>query len=759
MKETIQTAQYVRWGIRFTGIVQGVGFRPLVSIGAHDLGLTGFVYNDSEGVYIEVQGLEDDASFFIELMYYGAPRLCRITSHTVKVLPLVTGETDFVVKVSPASGPVHTFISADTAPCDDCLEEMKKGPVRRIDYPFINCTNCGPRYTLIDHMPYDRERTSMNDFPMCHDCQLEYDTLDNRRYRAEPNACSDCGPSYSMYRADGTLIGPLDVQQVQQWVTAGQIIALKGIGGYHLVCNAYDEEAVRTLRARKDRPVKPLAVMAGSLTAVDNIATYTVEEQQLLESPSRPIVLLESKQTLAPSVAPGQHTIGCMLPYAPVHNVLLPLDAVWVMTSGNRSGDPVLFEDDKAFIALQGIADYFIVHNRRIVAPLDDSVAFVAPQGTRLLRRSRGYVPEPLHSEKIGRSSLLAMGGDMKNTFAISRDHHIIAGPYGGDMGRVSTFEQLEWTIEHFRDLFDFHPEGIVVDSHPGYFSSQLGRELGERWQVPVVDVQHHHSHIASVIGEHNLTGPVLGVSMDGTGYGPDGSMWGGEWLLCERGQYKRMAHLHYAPLPGGEQAVREPWRQALWYLRQYYGDALPPVYTEWLYTLPKGWNMIDSLLASDMPQITSCGAGRLFDAVGALLGLGNHHRFDSQVAMAVEQAAHGCKGYMWEYDFDGHVLDMTRTVRILMDERANGADIGQLAANFHRTLSVAIGEVSNSICERFDVNAVALSGGVFQNKRLLTELSHSWHSDPFYLNQYVPSNDGGLSVGQLVVAHERMNY
>lgn len=743
-----------RWGIRYTGIVQGVGFRPLVSMWAHSLSLTGFVYNDSQGVYVEVQGYVGDLQLFLDAIQDDRPRLCRITSQTVQHLTIKDNEVEFFVKPSPLGEAVSTFISADTAPCDDCLKELEQDK-RRKEYPFINCTNCGPRYTIIKSLPYDRERTTMDEFPMCEACKAEYEDIEGRRYRAEPNACSLCGPHYTLYKSNRTVVDTVNVwNTTRELINEGSIIAIKGIGGYHLVCDARNDVAVQRLRKRKNRPHKPLAIMVGSLDTAIELVHISDVELDTLTGMERPIVLLQrnhdSLVRLSSHVAPDNHMLGIMLPYSPMHEVLLPSDAAWVMTSGNRSGDPVLYDDDQAFEELGAVADYFLVHNRQIYAPLDDSVVIVIHNKPRFIRRSRGYVPEPIHYEISEQTSILAMGSDLKNAFAVNKGSEVLVGPHIGDLQNASTHATLEWTIDRYEKLFSIQPEKIIVDSHPQFFSSHLGERIGKSSQISVTPVQHHHAHIASVMAEHNLEGPVLGIAMDGTGYGPDGSVWGGEFLLCKGNQYQRLAHIHEAPLPGGEKAVSEPWRQALWYMRNYYGNDIPPIYQDWMNRLPKGWEILDKALQSTMPMIQATSCGRLFDAVGSLLGLGMIHTYDAQIAIALESLCGDEKGTLLDYNYDGRILDFTPTVQSIMDGVVKGESRSHLAVSFHKTVAIALCETAADLMERYNIRNVAISGGVFQNRKLVELMYKAWHVGDLYMNEAVPSNDGGLALGQL---------
>ena len=749
-----------RWGIRYTGIVQGVGFRPLVSMWAHSLGLTGFVYNDSQGVYVEIQGCTSDLQLFLDAIQDDQPRLCRITSQRVEHLTIQNNEVEFCVKPSPLGEEVSTFISADTAPCDDCLKELERDK-RRKEYPFINCTNCGPRYTIIKSLPYDRERTTMDEFPMCEACKAEYEDIEGRRYRAEPNACSLCGPHYTLYKPNRTVVDTVNVwNTTRELINEGSIIAIKGIGGYHLVCDARNDVAVQRLRKRKNRPHKPLAIMVGSLDTAIELVHLSDVELDILTGMERPIVLLERNHDslvhLSTHVAPDNHMLGVMLPYTPMHEVLLPSDAAWVMTSGNRSGDPVLYDDNQAFEELGAVADYFLVHNRKIYAPLDDSVVTVIHKKPRFIRRSRGYVPEPIHCEISGQTPILAMGSDLKNAFAMNKGSEVLVGPHIGDLQNASTHATLEWTIDRYEKLFSIQPEKIIVDSHPQFFSSHLGERIGKSSQISVIPVQHHHAHIASVMAEHNLEGPVLGIAMDGTGYSPDGSVWGGEFLLCKGNEYQRLAHIHEAPLPGGEKAVSEPWRQALWYIRNYYGNDIPPVYQDWMNRLPKGWEILDKALQSTMPMIQATSCGRLFDAVGSLLGLGMIHTYDAQIAIALESLCGDEKGILLDYNYDGRILDFTPTVQSIMDGVVKGESRAHLAVSFHKTVAIALCETSADLMERYNISDAAISGGVFQNRKLVELIYRAWHVGNLYMNEAVPSNDGGLALGQLWIGNQK---
>lgn len=773
-----------RQGIRFTGIVQGVGFRPLIAVIARELHLVGFVYNDDAGVYTEVQGKEEAVDFFVEQVQTRKGPLARIDSITVTDLSL-GDENLFVIAPSPAGRQPATFIGADTAPCEACRQELHDPMNRRYRYSFINCTHCGPRYSIVETVPYDRQFTSMKGFPLCKACQTEYETETDRRYHAEPNACPVCGPQYKLYEVvngewqsvnsrhsnsaiDSAVVDWSDVQLDpltlgRDYVMSGHIIAFKGVGGYHLVCDATNRNAVQRLRDRKRRPHKPLAVMVDSIATARQIAHLTPEEEALLQLSARPIVLLPQRPEANVAwsvVAPNNHYIGIMLPYAPVHEVWLPPGAVWVMTSGNRSGEPVIFEDEEAKEHLMDVADYFLVHNRRIVASVDDSVVEVVKGETLLIRRSRGYVPLSFNVRlpDQGANTILAMGGDLKNAFAMNRGEAVLMGPHIGDLANEAMNSSLVHTIERYKDLFGLTPKAVVADYHPQYFSSQYGKSYSETQSIPFIQVQHHHAHVAAVMAEYGLQEePVLGICFDGTGYGLDGTVWGGEFLLCQGATMQRLAHVHGAPLPGGEAAVKEPWRQALWYIRDTYGDSIPTWLEPWLAKLPENWQLLDQMMTHGMPMVQASSAGRLFDAVGSLLGLGNVHTFDGQIALGLEQLAHGERGKIKEFTFDGEILDFKPLVQDIIGHLGDGISKRVLAASFHRTLAYGITETMEYLCSLYKIKQVVLCGGVFQNRRLIEEMMNINHDQVMLLPRRVPPNDGGLALGQLWLGHQRL--
>ena len=739
--------------IHVTGIVQGIGFRPFVSKLAHEIRLVGTVRNDTSGVEIHIQGVEADCRLFIERLQSDLPMHGRIDTLRVEPSTVQSLHSFTIILSQGAQG--NAFIGADMAPCEACLQDIQDPENRRFQYGFTNCTNCGPRYTIIESTPYDRHKTSMKAFPMCEECQGEYEDLEGRRYHAEPNACEQCGPMFTLQGTDGMVLatGQDAIEQAKEYIQQGAIVALKGVGGYHLVCDALQENAVQTLRQRKGRPRKPLAVMAGSLETAKQYVYISEKEEELLLSPARPIVLLRKvteHNTVAPSVAPGMETLGILLPYAPYHYSLVPSNALWVMTSANRSGDPVLYNDAQALEELQGIADYILTHNREIISPVDDSVVQVVHDTSIMIRRSRGYVPVSIPVVALEKSStMLAMGADMKAAFAMNRGSHAILSPYMGDMEHQRVQDLLWSTTKRYEDLFQLQPTEVIVDAHPNYYTSQCGRIYAEKHHVPVIEVQHHHAHVAAVLAEYNIKEPVLGICFDGTGYGMDGTLWGGEFLYCHKGYMERMAHLSYAPLPGGEVAVREPWRQALWYVNQLYPSDAPTVIEQWKKILPLGWELLEKMMPH-MQMIQSSSGGRLFDTVASLIGVGHEHLYDAQLAIELEQLALSERGTILDMKLDGTVLDTMSLVRSVIEQLECGESVAKISANFHRTLIYYIGQMAKQCCKERQISHIVLCGGVFQNRILLEGVIRELEEYHIHIPNQSPLNDGGIALGQL---------
>jgi hydrogenase maturation protein HypF len=751
-----------RLRVHVRGAVQGVGFRPYVHRLAAELHLRGWVRNGPQGVDIEVEGPAASVeSFRLRLPVEKPPHAVLQGLESTILDPL--GYAGFEIRASATGGPRRTFVLPDIATCAACLEEILDPGERRYRYPFTNCTHCGPRATIIESLPYDRARTSMNGFPLCGDCRAEYEDPSDRRFHAQPIACPACGPRLELWADEATRIaaGEEALAGACDAIRAGQIVALKGVGGFQLLVDARNEGAVRRLRERKHREEKPLAIMAPSLAILGMIARAGPLEERLLDSPEAPIVLLEAQDGhgLAPSLAPGNPYLGVMLPYSPLHHLLMrDLGFPIVATSGNLSDEPLCTMNAEAFRRLQGIADRFLVHDRPIVRPVDDSVARVVLGRVTLLRRARGYAPLPL-AIPDGEEVLLALGGQLKSTVALALGGEAFLSPHIGDLDHALADEQFRRTIADMKRLYDVEPRGVVCDAHPDYRSTRHAASLG----LPVTAVQHHHAHMAAAMTENDLEGPALGVCWDGTGYGADGTIWGGEFLLAGRtGAFRRVAHLRPFRLPGGEAAARDPRRTAYGLLFEILGPAveertdLPPVAS----LTPTERRTLSRMLERGLNAPVTTSAGRLFDSVASLAGIAQETRFEAQPAMALEFAAglpaaggFGDPPYplplrapqapdlLW-------VLDWEPLLREILDDRARGSSPRTLSRRFHAGLAAGILEVARRMAEP----RIVLSGGCFQNRLLMEETVRRLEGSGFAVSwhQRVPPNDGGLAFGQL---------
>ncbi|MGD0555757.1 MAG: carbamoyltransferase HypF [Streptosporangiaceae bacterium] len=737
----------IRTAVRVEGIVQGVGFRPFVYSLATGLGLKGFVGNDSDGVFAEVEGEPQAVGEFLKRLERDAPPLARI--ERITSTPMTPdGAATFTIVASDPNGPTRTLVSADTATCDDCLRELEDPEDRRFGYPFINCTNCGPRFTIVKDVPYDRPLTTMADFAMCERCAAEYHDPKDRRFHAQPTCCPDCGPRLELIGAEGD--DPLIT--ARGVLASGHILAVKGLGGYHLAADATSERAVAALRQRKHREDKPFAVLVADLKTARRLCEVTDAAAELLQSPARPIVLLPRKPAdgLAAATAPGNRQLGVMVPYTPLHHLLSRMAArPLVLTSGNVSDEPIAYRDEDALDRLSGIADAFLTHNRAIHIRTDDSVARVFRGRSALQRRSRGYVPEPLTAEF--RRPVLACGAELKNTFCLAKGHHAFVSHHIGDLENAETLRSFTEGIEHFKRLFDIEPRVVAHDLHPEYLSTKYALDLDG---VELTGVQHHHAHIASCLADNGADGPVIGVAFDGTGYGTDGTIWGGEFLIAGLTSFERAGHLAPVPMPGGAAAIRQPWRMAAAYLDETPDEAVVQRNAEhWPAVLAMARNKINSPLTSS--------AGRLFDAVAALLGVRDTINYEGQAAVELEQCADLTESGWYEasvhnggeFLISGH--DLVRAVAA--DQRA-GVRRDVIAARFHNAVAAAIETGCALARDRSGLDTVALSGGVFQNLLLLRETVRRLEARGFTVltQSRVPCNDGGISLGQAVVAAAR---
>jgi hydrogenase maturation protein HypF len=766
--------------VTIRGAVQGVGFRPFVYRLANEMGLPGWVLNSPQGVFIEVEGVHLELETFLHRLEQEKPAPSFIQSLEYSFLDPVYFN-GFEIRQSDATGEKTVLILPDIATCKECLDDIFDPLNRRYLYPFTNCTNCGPRFTIIEALPYDRPNTSMRSFVMCEACREEYEDPQNRRFHAQPNACPVCGPELALWDESGNLITSRHdaLLAAAEAIRSGSIVAAKGIGGFHLFADARNEKAVERLRARKHREQKPLALMYPSLEAINEDCLVSRLEQRLLQSPESPIVLLKrremisSRSSVAAGVAPGNPYLGVMLPYAPLHYILArELAFPIIATSGNLSEEPICTDENEAVQRLHGIADLFLVHNRRIVRHMDDSIARVIFGRELVLRRARGYAPLPLH-HKTQLPEMLAVGGHLKNSVAMTVDRNIFVSQHIGDLENKEAFDAFNRVIDDFRRLYGIVPKRVVADMHPSYFSTQFARTCC----LPATYIQHHYAHVCACMAENELDGTVLGVSWDGTGYGPDGTIWGGEFLVTGGSSYEHAATFRHFRLPGGSQAIKEPGRTAVGLLFEIMGNKA--------FTL----RHLPAINCFDDPQLTllkqmlekgfqapwTTSVGRLFDGVAALTGLRQLVNFEGQAAMELEFAVDDSAGndcYPFEVTAfrDGNEADAggkaaNETVRLIVDweplilailaDLENKTTVGRISGKFHNTLAQIIIEIATRIGER----RIVLTGGCFQNKYLLERAVTQLQAAGFkpYWHQRVPPNDGGIALGQIIAASRQI--
>ncbi len=751
-----------------TGRVQGVGFRPTVHRLATSLGLSGFVLNDTRGVTIELQGQGSRIEEFVRrLLNSDKPPLARIESCEVVALPTVEGEGEFVIRGSRLDGAVSSEVSADVAVCGDCLREMNDPADFRYRYPFINCTNCGPRYSIVKTIPYDRPNTTMAVFPMCDRCGEQYRDVTDRRFHAQPVACPACGPKVWLADCDGNVLRSGNdeaIAEAARLLRAGGILAIKGLGGFHLACDVLNNDAVLELRRRKRRDHKPFAMMARSIEAIGRHAIVDFAAEQALKGPESPIVLLPRKAEapLAPAVAEGVNSLGFMLCYTPLHHLLFAEGPdVLVMTSANLSDEPLICKNDVALERLGDVADGFLMHDRDIYRQVDDSIVYFVAGERALLRRARGYVPTPVLMQEDSPHEILAAGSDLKNTFCLVKGNQLILSEHIGDLEDAEVYHHYVGSIGHLAGLFDVRPSVIVCDLHPGYLSTQYAKSQPG---VRVIEVQHHWAHVASVLAEHGLAGPVIGIVCDGTGYGTDGAIWGCECLIASRTEFKRFAHLAYYPLAGGDKAGKEAVRPLLGLLRQAYGDDFHLDEFAWLLERIEPdadkLRLIDEQIDRRLNTVNTSSLGRVFDAVAAMLGLGGYNHFDAQLPMALESLV--APEIDDRYGYDLHLagdepfpLNLGRAIRGIVEDVRCEKPPAVIAARFHNTLAEALLAAAKAARDRTGLEVVALSGGAFCNRVLTSRLVMRLNQEGFrvLLNHDVPANDGGLALGQAAIA------
>ncbi|MHC4132725.1 MAG: carbamoyltransferase HypF [Planctomycetota bacterium] len=751
--------------ILISGRVQGVGFRPAVYRLAQELGLAGFIYNNTKGVTLELQGEEENIGSFLEkLSGQDKPPLAEIKSIERDEIEAIESTAGFVIKESKAEGEPVSQVSVDTATCGDCLRELKEKSDFRYRYPFINCTNCGPRYTIVKTIPYDRCNTTMRDFEMCEKCGGQYKEITDRLFHAQPVACGACGPEVVLVDNKGKVIeseSDKAIKETALLLKEGKVLGIKGLGGFHLAVDAKNEEAVKRLRERKRRDHKPFAMMTASIEEIKKYANVSKEAEALLKSPQSPIVLLEikKKSKIAKSVAEGVNTYGFMLCYTPVHHLLFGegLD-VLVMTSGNISDEPLICDNDKALERLGDVADAFLMHNRDIYRQVDDSIAHFVGGEAVLLRRARGYVPEPILSKTPVEKEIFAAGGDLKNTFCLTKGNQFICSEHIGDLEDAEVYHHYVESIEHLRGLFEVSPEVVVCDLHPGYFSTQYAMDIKD---VKLIQVQHHWAHIASVLVEEGIEGPVIGLSDDGTGYGTDGTIWGCECLIASLEKFERFGHLSYYPLAGGDKASKEAIRPLMGLLKKTYGEEFDLNKFGWLLESIEPdiekQRIILEQIEKGINVVETSSLGRVFDSVAAMAGLGSYNHFEAQLPMALEAEAFEGVDEHYEFKLDGEPvqLDIRMIIKQIVEDVQDKRESGIISAKFHNTMTEALLEMARKARDKTDLETVVLSGGVFCNRYLTNRLIEALRRDGFSVlyNRVVPSNDGGVSLGQAAIA------
>ncbi|MFP3860710.1 MAG: carbamoyltransferase HypF [Bacteroidales bacterium] len=756
--------------IHIKGLVQGVGFRPFIYRCAMQENLTGWVENRNHGVVVKVKARYPKVEKFVKIIKEHAPIASSIKD--IQIVPSQEEKLEgFKILNSKNKSEAITEISPDIAVCFDCLEDIKIQP-RRINYPFTNCTNCGPRFSIIKDIPYDRENTTMEPFEMCEDCRSEYEEITDRRFHAQPVSCNFCGPQYELYQ-HGRIIKDIYkiVQEVKKTLYRGKIIAVKGVGGYHLMCDATNFNAVKKLRSLKDRDNKPFAVMFSNFEVLKDYAYVNKAEREILLSWRRPVVLLREKRQLNSAINDGLRSIGVMLPYMPLHFIMfeeIDLPAI-VLTSANPSEQPIIKDDKVALDKLSSIASAFLIYDREIFNRSDDSVVQFTGKQLQLIRRSRGYVPSPIDLS-FDATGVLATGAELKNTFAIGKGRQVILSQHIGDLKNFETYDFYTDTIDQFLKLFRVNPDFIVSDMHPDYLSTKYARNYKSKnitkkqnfkaTRPKWIQVQHHHAHIASCMAEYNLDEKVIGIALDGTGYGDDGKIWGGEFFVCNYLDYQRFAHLEYTPMPGGDKAVHSPWRMALAYLYKAFGDDLDYTELEFLKEKsPEDIKLILSMIRKELNSPLTSSTGRLFDAVSAMLNLCTDNCYEAEAPMKLEAIISDNIEDNYSFTFEKNILSFSVTIREILEDLKDGTDKSVISAKFHNTIAMAAMKVSQKIRESTGLNKVVLSGGSFQNRYLTDFLKDLLEHNKFevFTNHLVPPNDGGISLGQIAIGTKKL--
>jgi hydrogenase maturation protein HypF len=749
--------------IKVEGIVQGVGFRPFVYNLALSKELKGWVNNNSEGVSIDIEGSDANIEIFLNELKNNPPRLSRINNITIHEKSICY-YNNFTIRESEKNIASITLISPDISLCKECREDILNPDNRRYFYPFTNCTNCGPRYSITKEIPYDRINTTMHNFKQCEACEEEYKTPSNRRFHAQPNACEICGPNIYLTDNKGTLIKELVhnnkaiIEWTAQKLKEGYIFAIKGLTGFHLVCDGENYTSIEALRKRKNRPHKPFAVMMKDLKTVKSYCSVDDLEEEILTGIKKPILLLNklNEYSLPEVLAPKQNTLGVMLPFTPLHELLFLSDLkVLVMTSGNAQGLPLEYVNESALEHLSPIVDFFLMHNRDIYMPVDDSVSKVVLGKERLLRRARGYAPEPIGFKNL--KPILSYGSNMKNTACIAKDNFLFLSPHNGDLENLETFQHYKRNVDHFKNIFSFNPEYIAADLHPDYFSTQYA--LSQK--LPILQIQHHHAHIASCMVENNINHKVIGISYDGTGFGTDGKIWGGEFLICDFKDFTRAAHLDYISMPGSEMAIREPWRMGVSYLYKSMPENIDYIINNY----GKEALTIIKMLQKNINCIETSSIGRLFDAISSIIGICNIVSYEGQASMELEALIEDESSSFYPYKLiksdNEFLIDTMPLITALIKDKNIGTSKKVLSQRFHNTVIEFSVEVCKNLRALYNINVAVLSGGVFQNTYLLKYLTKALEQQGFvvYSHSSIPTNDGGISLGQTVIANEKIKH
>jgi hydrogenase maturation protein HypF len=756
--------------IEIRGIVQGVGFRPAVYRLAKKHNIKGSVGNDTRGVVLDIEGYPGKIDSFLKELKTNPPPLSNIEKVTSKKLTL-KNYRDFRIIESKEQKEKTTLVSPDIATCRECRKELLDSEDRRYLYPFINCTNCGPRFTITKELPYDRKNTTMKKFEMCKQCKKEYENPGDRRFHAQPDACPDCGPHIELTDAKGKEIKGNPIEKTIELMKKRKVVAVKGLGGFHLACNAKDKVAIETLRKRKNRPYKPFALMAKDASIISKFVHLSDEEKKLLQSPRAPIVILKKKKecVLPENIAPNNNFLGFMLPYTPLHILLFQKPErveVLVMTSGNKIDEPLAIGNEEALEKLKNIADYFLIHDRDIWIQADDSIVRVIDNKPLLLRRSRGYAPEPVRSLVQSEKRIIGFGAHKHNTFSLSRGDEIFISHYIGETDNLETIKAFERGIEHFVKFFDIPPDIVAVDLHPEYEATKFGKKWAKENNKPLIEIQHHHAHIASCLLDNGMDEKVIGVGWDGTGYGADGKIWGGEFLIADLKDYQRKAHLKYVPLPGGDAAVKEPWRMGAVYLYKTFGRDFLELDIDFVKRLDRQkWTVIENMIDKKVNSPETSSIGRLFDAVSSIIGIRDIITYQGQAAIELEMIAEDRDGEFYGFEIleekGVYVINPAPVIESIIRDIKNGITQAAISARFHVSLAEMIVRVSSLLREETRINKVCLSGGVFQNMVLRKLTTERLERNDFkvYNHKNIPPNDGGISAGQVAIAMKHSEH